>query len=161
MGIISSKLRQSARGRECTFRIPGICNGDPETTVLCHAPSGTGGMGTKGHDFLAAFGCSACHEALDRKQIIPDFNSSYYWLQGIMETWTVWALEGLIEVPSFNASEPEKVKRKPGRKANLPKRKIPNGRKLQSRPFPKRDPLLTAQMESDATGSSTDGRYDA
>jgi hypothetical protein len=36
MGIISAKLRASAKGELCTFAIPGICNHNPETTVLCH-----------------------------------------------------------------------------------------------------------------------------
>ncbi len=31
-------LRKAARGRECQVRIPGVCNGNPETTVLAHIP---------------------------------------------------------------------------------------------------------------------------
>ncbi|MGP1224396.1 nuclease domain-containing protein [Serratia marcescens] len=37
--------RDSARGHRCTLLIPGICNGNSETTVLCHFPSSTYGMG--------------------------------------------------------------------------------------------------------------------
>lgn len=29
-------LRKAARGRECQVRIPGVCNGNPETSVLAH-----------------------------------------------------------------------------------------------------------------------------
>lgn len=29
-------LRKAARGRECQVRIPGVCNGNPETTILAH-----------------------------------------------------------------------------------------------------------------------------
>ncbi|HBS0984508.1 DUF1364 family protein, partial [Klebsiella pneumoniae] len=31
-----ANLRKAARGRECTVRIPGYCNGNPETSVLAH-----------------------------------------------------------------------------------------------------------------------------
>ncbi|HHK5888093.1 TPA: nuclease domain-containing protein [Serratia marcescens] len=44
----SKALRDSARGQCCTLQIPGICNGNAETTVLCHLPSPTHGMGYKG-----------------------------------------------------------------------------------------------------------------
>ena len=29
-------LRKAARSRECQVRIPGVCNGNPETSVLAH-----------------------------------------------------------------------------------------------------------------------------
>lgn len=61
-----SKLRKSARGRECQVRIPLVCNGDPETTVLAHYRlAGTCGTGCKPHDEQAAYACSACHAAVD------------------------------------------------------------------------------------------------
>lgn len=59
-----SDLRKSARGQECALRLPGICNGNPETTVLCHATPG--GMGMKCPDTTAFYGCSACHAVYDR-----------------------------------------------------------------------------------------------
>ncbi len=31
-----ANLRKEARGRECQVRIYGVCNGNPETTVLAH-----------------------------------------------------------------------------------------------------------------------------
>ena len=31
-----ANLRKEARGRECQVRLPGICNGNPETVVLAH-----------------------------------------------------------------------------------------------------------------------------
>ena len=40
---------------------------DPETTVLCHLPNRSHGSGLKGHDFIAAYGCSACHDEIDRR----------------------------------------------------------------------------------------------
>ena len=62
----SKKLRDAARGRECQIRIPGICNFNDETTVLCHyRMQGTCGTGFKPDDEQAAWGCSSCHAAVD------------------------------------------------------------------------------------------------
>lgn len=99
MGIISTKLRNSARGQACTFQIPGVCNHDPATTVLCHAPSEVKGMGVKSHDFHAAFGCSACHEALDQHRI-EKWEEYFYWLRGIQRTQAYWQAKGMLIVPA-------------------------------------------------------------
>ena len=59
-------LQKSAKGQECQMRIPGICNGDPETTVLAHIRrGGVAGVGQKPPDPCGVFACSACHDALD------------------------------------------------------------------------------------------------
>lgn len=59
-------LRNYARGMPCMIRMPGVCNGNPETTVLCHLRmSGISGMGLKANDLLGAWGCSACHTYCD------------------------------------------------------------------------------------------------
>lgn len=53
-------------GEECTLQIPGVCNGNPETTVLCHLDLlSQSGMGFKCSDMSAAYGCSSCHDAMD------------------------------------------------------------------------------------------------
>ncbi|HBA8604909.1 nuclease domain-containing protein, partial [Escherichia coli] len=40
-------LRKAARSRECQVRIPGVCNGNPETSVLAHIRlTGLCGTGT-------------------------------------------------------------------------------------------------------------------
>ena len=47
-------LRKAARGRECQVRIPGVCNGNPETSVLAHIRlTGLCGTGTKPPDLIA------------------------------------------------------------------------------------------------------------
>lgn len=67
-GTELSNLTEFARGQECTFQIPGVCNRDPETTVLCHLPDfGLAGMGQKVHDLIGAHGCSACHDFVDNR----------------------------------------------------------------------------------------------
>ncbi len=40
-----SKLRKSVRGWDCTVRINGVCNFNPDTTVLAHLNGA--GMGMK------------------------------------------------------------------------------------------------------------------
>lgn len=66
-----SKITRSARMEDCTFRIPGVCNRDPETTVWCHAPHPKKGMGIKGPDSWGAYGCSNCHAVMDGKAPYP------------------------------------------------------------------------------------------
>jgi hypothetical protein len=61
-------LRKQAQGRPCMVRLPEICNGNPETTVLAHVRIiGVSGMGLKSPDILGAWACSSCHDAIDRR----------------------------------------------------------------------------------------------
>ncbi len=115
MGIISQKLRDSARGQQCTFCIPGICDSGPETVVLCHAPSDSKGMGNKAHDYHAAFGCYTCHEALDQHRVD---DAEFYWRRGMQRTWDAWIERGLILIPV----DPATAKRRPKSKAPKPSR---------------------------------------
>jgi len=65
---VSKVVRQAACGRDCTLRTPGICNHNPETTVLCHINIPPfGGMATKSPDWMALFACSDCHAVLDNR----------------------------------------------------------------------------------------------
>lgn len=62
-------LRKLARGQPCMIRVPTVCNGNPDTTVLCHVRIlGISGMGFKAPDVLATFGCSDCHAVCDGQQ---------------------------------------------------------------------------------------------
>lgn len=98
MGLVSSKLRNSAKGQDCRFRIPGVCNGNPETVVLCHAPSEFKGMAQKGHDYHAVFGCHACHEALDQHRL-DRLEELGFWMRGLLRTQAWWVANGFIVVP--------------------------------------------------------------
>lgn len=68
-------IRKAAQGQECTLQIPGVCNGDPATVVLCHSNqlSDGKGMGLKAPDTEACFGCSACHDVLDGRRPRPEW----------------------------------------------------------------------------------------
>ena len=61
--------RKEARGRECQVRIPGVCNGNPETVVGAHyRVAGLSGFGIKSDDLFIAWACSDCHDAIDRRR---------------------------------------------------------------------------------------------
>lgn len=122
MGIISQKLRASAAGEVCTLAIPGVCNGNPETSVLCHAPSEIKGMGNKSHDFHAAIGCNDCHDALDQHRLTKA-DELFHWLRGIARTQALWFDRGLLIVGGV---DPDRPKKRPGKKSKWASREIPS-----------------------------------
>ena len=86
------RLRDAARDQPCTFRIPGVCCGDPATTALCHDRRGHLGMGCKPDDWNGAHGCHACHSAMDRRAPMPSGSlisadeAAFYWNRAKVET---------------------------------------------------------------------------
>ncbi len=59
-------LRNEARNRECTIRLPGICCFQKDTSVLAHfSLIGISGRGLKSPDILGAHACHACHAYVD------------------------------------------------------------------------------------------------
>ncbi|WP_213881227.1 nuclease domain-containing protein [Pseudomonas sp. dw_358] len=101
MRVVSQKLRDSARDQECTLRFYGICNRNPETTVLAHVPCGQKGMGMKGPDQMSCFACSDCHDALDgRKRVEVDFRDV---IRAVAETQAFWISKGLMKVQGVAA----------------------------------------------------------
>lgn len=93
----SKDIRLSARGQECQVRIPGVCNSNPETTVLAHVRQNTG-MGLKGSDFIAAFCCSSCHDEVDRRtrKIVSLDAVKVMFYEGVFRTQQKLADLGLI-----------------------------------------------------------------
>ena len=98
--VRSKKLRDSARGEQCTLRIPGVCCGDPETVVLAHPPVANGGMGTKGSDIDGAFACHQCHDVLDGRttNTVPLWEVYECFIRGAAETRARMVERGLIKV---------------------------------------------------------------
>jgi hypothetical protein len=92
-------LRKAAKGRDCMVRIPGVCNHNPETTVLAHIRlAGVSGMGLKADDLLGAWACSSCHEAIDRRAEM-DLDRDYVrlaHLEGMARTIAALRREGVI-----------------------------------------------------------------
>lgn len=65
--LVSDAIRKSAQGETCTLRL-GCCNLDPSTTSFAHLRFfGWAGVAQKPDDLLGVFACSACHDALDRR----------------------------------------------------------------------------------------------
>lgn len=92
------KLRNSARGQDCTVRIPGVCNFDPATTVLAHINGG--GMGMKNENYLGSFTCSACHDMIDgraKSSFSKEQVKLWHW-EGVERTWAIWIKMGLITI---------------------------------------------------------------
>ncbi|HEI3976215.1 TPA: DUF1364 domain-containing protein [Escherichia coli] len=92
-------LRKAARGRECQVRIPGVCNGNPETSVLAHIRlTGLCGTGTKPPDLIATIACSACHDEIDRRtHNLDNKDARLYHLEGVIRTQTILLKEGKIK----------------------------------------------------------------
>ena len=81
-------------------RIPGICNGDAETTVLAHLNGG--GMGMKRPDTSAAWACSSCHDAVDGRAsmngvIYSDDEITLMFHEGVIRTQEQLISEGKIK----------------------------------------------------------------
>jgi len=97
---VSDKIRRSARGQPCTLRIPGVCTGDPETTVACHVQApGMGAMGGKQSDLHVIHGCAACHAVLDRRDHWAE--AAIGWddvLRALIETQVRLMRDGLLQV---------------------------------------------------------------
>jgi Fe-S oxidoreductase len=60
----SKKIMKSAKGEDCTLRLVGICNFNPETTVAAHVGVRRG-MAIKCGDNMVVYACSSCHSAID------------------------------------------------------------------------------------------------
>lgn len=58
-----SKITESARGEECTVRIPGVCNWNKETVVFAHLNGA--GVAMKDSDLFGCYSCSNCHSYID------------------------------------------------------------------------------------------------
>ncbi|EGR2446727.1 nuclease domain-containing protein [Vibrio cholerae] len=90
--VRSKKIMQSARGKQCTLHLVGICNFNPETTVAAHVGVRRG-MGIKCGDNMVVYACSACHAEIDssgRESYAADK------LRAVEETQEILVEEGLF-----------------------------------------------------------------
>lgn len=83
-----SKITRSAQGQQCQVRMPGICNGNPETVVFAHYRlAGSCGTGIKPSDLLGAYACSACHNEADRRTRLINYETArLYHAEGVLRT---------------------------------------------------------------------------
>ncbi|MCQ9124340.1 DUF1364 domain-containing protein [Rodentibacter caecimuris] len=88
--------RKEAKGRECQVRLPGICNFNPETTVLAHYRLHSG-VALKPDDIQGAWACSDCHDECDRRTRKMD--TEYVRLahaEGVFRTQAILRREGKL-----------------------------------------------------------------
>lgn len=91
-------LRKEAKGRECQIRLGGICNGNPETTVLAHyRMAGLNGAGIKPDDIFGAWACSSCHDECDRRtrKLEHDYVRQAH-AEGVFRTQAILRREGKL-----------------------------------------------------------------
>lgn len=101
-GKVRQSIRDSARGEQCQVRLPGICTGDPETTIWSHARwlDAGRGKGTKAVDAAGAYACTACDAAYDGQRRPPpgytrdDIDRD--WCMGHFRSLVILARKGLI-----------------------------------------------------------------
>ena len=97
------KIRDSARGQDCTVNSPW-CNYSPETVVLAHyGEPGEKGMGIKPDDTSGVYACSSCHDWLDGR--VPHssvdagdaHDKEYYWFRAMRRTWALLITNGVLK----------------------------------------------------------------
>lgn len=97
-----NRITKAARGRDCLVRIPGVCNGNHETTVLAHyRMAGTNGMGCKPNDLQGAWACSSCHDLIDGRTHHPDYNqfdTQHMHMEGCFRTIDALVREGIVKL---------------------------------------------------------------
>ncbi len=95
MPLKSKKLRDSARGQDCTMRVAGTCYNHSSTTVLAHVNTEGGCMGGKSDDYSACFACHDCHQWLDLN-LGTEEDRLFYTRRAMVRTWRIWIEEGYI-----------------------------------------------------------------
>ncbi len=64
----NSNLLAMARGQNCQFRVPYVCNSNPDTVVAAHSNMSEHGKAgaRKADDCYVVFACHACHSWYDQ-----------------------------------------------------------------------------------------------
>lgn len=133
----SAKLRDAARGEECTLQIFGCCVGGTETTVLAHLHDETFGRGQKADDTSAVFACFGCHDEIDgRTRKTDGADLTWYKLRALQRTIRRLVERGILSV-KLDAPKPFAERVTPKRKPPSARVKIPHNpdRKIPSRPL--------------------------
>lgn len=98
---VNQKIRDSARGEECTVRIVGVCTFDPEKTIWSHAPLKAAGKGgqIKALDLCGAYCCTACDAVVDGQLKVPGVSRAQAledWFMGHMRSLVRLRQKGLV-----------------------------------------------------------------
>lgn len=96
------RIRDSARGEECTVRIVGACTHDPAHTIWSHAPLQAAGKGRgwKSIDLAGAYCCTACDAVIDGQRPMPPGATRdsvmLDWFMGHMRSLVILKQKGLV-----------------------------------------------------------------
>lgn len=145
--IRSRKLLNSARGAECAFHFPGICNHDRETTVSAHLSDDIRGAARKADDLMSVHACSACHDFFDRRLWLgTDIERDIHWyaLRALMRTLRARVDASIVIIPrdvvALLSDKPTRARKPKAERKAIPQRvdAWPEARPIPSRPFPSR-----------------------
>jgi hypothetical protein len=148
MNIRSRKVLDSARGQPCSARFPGICNGDPTTTVWAHLNGAAFGKGAsiKAHDIL---GFHACHSYYDvghgTRPVLSDEALLECILSAVCETYVRLVRAQIVIVPidpeHLSHDRPVKPRKPRTDRKPIPQRHEP----IPSRPMQSRSSFQKAK----------------
>jgi hypothetical protein len=98
--IKSKKIRDSAKGEDCTLNIATACNYNPETTVFCHFTVHGGGSAKLAGDLSGGYGCSDCHDVIDqrRQMYLEPGDFDYYMRRSMVRTLDRLVDKGIIVI---------------------------------------------------------------
>ena len=92
------KFTKSACNQLCQVRVPGVCNHNPETTVLAHI-NGFRAGGHKALNIHGAYACFNCHSWLDGGYIQSDVDKKdrdLIHLNAVIRTQIIMVEEGIL-----------------------------------------------------------------
>ena len=96
------KLRNSAKGEECTLQIHPYCSNDHTRVSLCHISTRvSSGMGLKAPDWYAVYACHECHDIIDGRVNVDDglgMAIHEIKLDALFRTWARMTEKGLIKI---------------------------------------------------------------
>lgn len=94
-----SKIRKSARGEDCSVRLPTVCRFNSETTVLAHLGTSFSAP-NRANDFHACYCCSDCHDVIDgrRKHDFSELDIQIAIYDAMIETQLKLIDKGLIKI---------------------------------------------------------------
>lgn len=97
----NESLTRVARDAPCQVKLPGVCNGNPATSVWAHSNALEHGRGYAhpAHDCFGTIACSACHDAIDgRTSGLTKEWKRYWWRVGADNTVLYLWQNNLIKV---------------------------------------------------------------
>ena len=145
----STKLRNAAKGEECTLQIFGVCIGGTETTVLAHLHDETFGRGQKADDTSAVFACFGCHDEIDgRTRKTAGEDLTWYKLRALQRTIRRLVEKGVI-VLQLDLPKPFAERAVKPRKPPAERKKISSRPGIPSRPFAQPTYSNTRQIEEE------------